>query len=37
MSVHAEKGKAGALRKGGLVLMRAVGQKLCVRIREICL
>ena len=39
MSVHAEKRKAGALRKGGLVLMRAVRQKLCVcvRIRESCL
>lgn len=34
MSVPAEKGKAGAHRKGGPVLMRVRRHKLCVRTRE---
>ena len=32
-----EKGKAEAHRKGGLVLMRAPRQKVCVGTRESCL
>ena len=34
MSVPAEKGKAGAHRKGGLVLMRARRQRRCVSGQE---
>lgn len=37
MSVPAEKGKSGALRKGGLVFMGSETETVCVRTRGNCL